>query len=76
MEHASLGFPLSLLELNQQEADAADTLKRQRQKVVLMEKFHLHVRKTVWLHPTYTTLQGILLLFSKLLTGLVNGSYT
>lgn len=29
MEHASLGFPLHLLELNQQEAVAAHTLKTQ-----------------------------------------------
>lgn len=29
MEHASLGFPPNLLELNQQEADAARTLKKQ-----------------------------------------------
>lgn len=29
MEHASLGFPLNSLELNQQEADAAHTLKKQ-----------------------------------------------
>lgn len=29
MEHALLEFPLNLLELNQQEADAAQTLKKQ-----------------------------------------------
>ena len=29
MEHASFGFPLNLLELNQQEADVAHTLKKQ-----------------------------------------------
>ena len=50
-------------------------LRRNWQKVVLMAKFPLQVRKTFWLRPTYTTLQGLLLLFSELLTDLMNGSY-
>lgn len=75
MEHASFGFPLNSLALNQQESDAAHTLKKQLAAIVLMEKFPLQARKTFWLHPTYTTLQGLLLLFSELLTGWMNGRY-
>lgn len=75
MEPASLGLPFNWLELNQQEPMLLRPWRSNWQNVVFMEKFPLQVRKTFWLRPAHTILRGLLLLFSELLTGWMNGRY-